>query len=95
MSSTPRRNAALAEPWLPMRVGSLHLAATSRTTRASWTQPVSGFSQKTGLPAFSTATVMTACRWSGVATMTPSICLCISSSNLRKSWNLGTFGSAW
>ena len=94
MSSSARRNAPLYVPWLPIDVATLCLRASSRRARDSESVRVSGFSQKTGLPALMAAAETTACEWSGVATTTASICLPISSSILRKSANVFGFVSA-
>jgi len=88
-SSKARRNCPLAVPWLPIDVATLCLRARSRRARDSCSVRVSGFSQKTCLPARMAAAEATACVWSGVATTTASIRSPNSSSILRKSRNVG------
>ncbi len=45
MISVHRRSDALALPWLPIWVATLHVCDSSRSSRASATLCVSGFSQ--------------------------------------------------
>ena len=64
---------------MPIWVTTLCLRAASVTARASKTVCVSGFWQYTCLPALSTAIVIAACVWSGVAMITPSMPVSFSS----------------
>ncbi len=82
-------------PWLPSCVTTLCSWAAFISSRTSYTECASGFSQYTCLPRLIAAIAATAWVWSGVATTTASICFSISSNILRKSRYGLASGNFW
>ena len=72
-------------PWLPNWVTTLYWRAALISSRTSWIEWASGFSQYTCFLRRMAAMAATAWKWSGVATTTASICRSIWSNILRKS----------